>query len=152
MGRRATVAALTALAASILVAPWPWTGGTPQEREIRILARQYAYAPGVVEVSRGDRVTLVLDADDMTHGLYVDGYGVEAVAAPGRPASVSFLADRPGRFRLRCSRVCGPLHPFMLGDLVVTPHTAFWRAAALAVVAALGTVLWLVGAPKRAEA
>jgi heme/copper-type cytochrome/quinol oxidase subunit 2 len=152
MRRRATTAALAVLALSILVLPWPWAGGSPQQREVRILAKQYAYAPGVIEVSRGDRVTLVLDAEDMTHGLYVDGYGVEAVAAPGRPASVSFVADRPGRFRLRCSKVCGPLHPFMLGDLVVTPHTAFWRAAALAVVTALGTVLWLTGAPRRTEA
>jgi heme/copper-type cytochrome/quinol oxidase subunit 2 len=152
MGRRAALAGLAGLALAVLVAPWPWAGASPQPREIRILAKQYAYTPGVVEVSRGDRVTLVLDADDMTHGLYVDGYGVEAVAAPGRPASVSFVADRPGRFRLRCSRVCGPLHPFMLGDLVVTPHTAFWRAAALAVIAALGTALWLAAAPARSNA
>ncbi|MFB3817184.1 MAG: hypothetical protein ACE147_05915 [Candidatus Methylomirabilales bacterium] len=136
----------------ILFAPWPWGSATPREREIRIQARQYAYAPGAVEVGRGDRVTLVLEAADMTHGLYVDGYGVEAVAVPGRPARVSFVADQPGRFRLRCSRVCGPLHPFMLGDLVVAPHGGFWRAAALAILAALGTVLWLAGGrPHAAE-
>jgi heme/copper-type cytochrome/quinol oxidase subunit 2 len=56
---------------------------------------------------------------------------------------VTFVADRPGRFRLRCSKICGPLHPFMLGDLVVEPEQAFWRAAALAILAAAGTVLFL---------
>lgn len=147
---RFLLAGLSVLAALVLLAPWPWGSGAPQEREIRIQARQYAYAPGVVEVGRGDRVTFVLEAEDMTHGLYLDGYAVEAVATPGRPARVSFVADRPGKFRLRCSKVCGPLHPFMLGDLVVTPHAGFWRAAALAILAALGTVVWLADTGRRA--
>ena len=105
-----------------------------------IRARQYAYAPGVVRVSQGERVTMVLEAEDVTHGLYVDRYGVDLVAVPGRPARASFVADRPGKFRLRCSKVCGSLHPFMLGELIVEPNAPFWRAVGLAILAAIGTV------------
>jgi len=148
---RLAAAGLAGLALAILLAPWPWGSGVPQNREIRIRASQYAYAPGVVQVGRGDRVTLVLEAEDMTHGLYVDGYDVEAVAVPGQSARLSFVADRAGRFRLRCSKVCGPLHPFMLADLVVAPHTGFWRAAALAILAAAGTVLRLTLRPAGAR-
>lgn len=139
------------LAVLVLLAPLPRDGGVPSDREIRITARQYAYQPAVVRASRGDRVTLVLDAEDMTHGLYVDGYGVEVVAVPGQPARVSFVAERPGKFRLRCSKICGPLHPFMLGDLVVEPHSSFLRAAALATIAGFGTVLFVL-ARRREEA
>jgi heme/copper-type cytochrome/quinol oxidase subunit 2 len=140
--------ALAVLGVLSLTLPWPGSPGTSGEHEVVVRAAQYAYTPGVVRVSRGERVTLVLEAEDMTHGLYVDGYGVEAVAVPGRPARVSFVADRAGKFRLRCSKVCGPLHPFMLGDLVVTPHTGFWRAAVLALLAAAGTVVWLTSGPR----
>ncbi len=142
--RRALVAlASGVLALLVLTIPLPATTPSPGAREVVVRARQYAYEPGVVRVSRGDRVTLVLEADDMTHGLYVDGYGAEAVGVPGQPARVTFVADRPGKFRLRCSKICGPLHPFMLGDLIVEPEQQFWRGAALAILAAAGTVLFL---------
>ena len=127
----------------VLVAPWPGVTRSAGEREVRILARQYAYAPGVLRVSQGDRVTLVLESEDVTHGIYLDGYDVDLVAVPGRASRATFVADRPGKFRLRCSKVCGTLHPFMLGELIVTPNSPFWRAIGLAVLAAIGTVAFL---------
>jgi len=136
----------------VLVVPWPGVILSAGEREIRILAKQYAYTPGVSRVTRGDRVTLVLEAEDVTHGLYLDGYDVDLVAVPGRASRATFVADRPGKFRLRCSKVCGTLHPFMLGELIVTPNSPFWRAIALTILAAVGTVaiLW-TGQRKAAE-
>ncbi len=104
-------------------------GGTP--RRIDLEAHSYAFSPGRVEVRAGDTVTLALQASDVTHGLYVDGYAVSAVAEPGRPVSVTFVADRPGKFRLRCSVACGSLHPFMLGELVVLPQSFYPLAQGL---------------------
>jgi heme/copper-type cytochrome/quinol oxidase subunit 2 len=127
----------------VLVAPWPGIILSAGEREIRILAKQYAYTPGVIRVTRGDRVTLVLEAEDVTHGLYLDGYDVDLVAVPGRASRATFVADRPGKFRLRCSKVCGTLHPFMLGELVVTPNSPLWRAIGVTLLAAIGTVAFL---------
>jgi heme/copper-type cytochrome/quinol oxidase subunit 2 len=109
-----------------------------------IRGRQYAYAPGVFRVSQGERVTMVLEAEDVTHGLYVDGYSVDLVAVPGRPARESFVADREGKFRLRCSKVCGSLHPFMLGELIVEPNGPWWRAVVITILAAVGTVTYLL--------
>lgn len=88
-------------------------------------------------------MTLVLEAEDVTHGLYLDGYDVDLVAVPGRASRATFVADQPGKYRLRCSKVCGALHPFMLGELIVTPNAPFWRAIGLAVLAAIGTVAFL---------
>ena len=152
MPRSVIVTVFALLGLLVLVAPWPGVILSADEREIRVLARDYAYSPGVLRVSRGDRVTLVLEAEDVTHGLYLDGYGVDLVAVPGRASRATFVADRSGKFRLRCSKVCGTLHPFMLGELIVTPNSPFWRAIALTILAAVGAVaiLW-TGQRKTAE-
>ena len=142
--RRAMVLTIfLALGGVVLLVPWPAPAPRTMGREIVIHARQYAYAPGVVRVGQGERVTMVLEAEDMTHGLYVDGYSVDLVAVPGRPARASFVADREGKFRLRCSKVCGSLHPFMLGELIVEPNGPWWRAVGLTILAAVGTVMYL---------
>jgi len=143
MPRFVIVAVFALLGLLVLVAPWPGLILSAGEREIHVLARDYAYAPGVLRVSQGQRVTLVLHAEDVTHGLYLDGYDVDLVAVPGRASRATLVADRPGKFRLRCSKMCGTLHPFMLGELIVTPNSPFWRAIGISVLAAVGTVAFL---------
>jgi len=143
MPRFAIVSVCSLLALLVVLVPWPGVVRSTGERELHVQARQYAYTPGVLHVSRGERVTLVLEAVDVTHGLYLDGYDVDLVAVPGRAGRATFVADRPGKFRLRCSKVCGTLHPFMLGELVVTPNAPFGRAIGLAILAAGGTVAFL---------
>ncbi len=151
MTRAIVVAAALGLGALVLTFPWP-TPSAPADVEMLVRARQYAFAPGVLRVGQGDRVTLVLEAEDVAHGLFVDGYAVDIAAVPGRRARATFVADRAGKFRLRCSKVCGSLHPFMLGELIVEPNRPLWRAAALAIVAAAGTVAFLAAGPPRAPA
>ena len=77
----------------------------------------------------------------MVHGIYVDGYGLSVTADPGQTARLTFVADRAGSFRFRCSVACGDLHPFMIGRLRVGPNQLLIRAvAAMAVVIAWGLV------------
>jgi heme/copper-type cytochrome/quinol oxidase subunit 2 len=89
-------------------------------------------------VNPGDRVTIELQSTDVVHGLYVDGYQVAQTVDPGQTARLTFVADRAGTFRLRCSVTCGPLHPFMIGKLVVGSNALLWRAAGLALLALAG--------------
>lgn len=104
-------------------------------RSVRVEASAYAFTPATIEVDPGDRVTIELASADVVHGLHIEGYDVSLIADPGQPATVSFVADRPGTYRIRCSVPCGPLHPFMSGRLRVGPPSTFWRAIALAFIA-----------------
>jgi heme/copper-type cytochrome/quinol oxidase subunit 2 len=134
---------LTLIALAITFMPLPTGTGLPGSRDLRIAASQYEFNPGVISVNEGDRVTIELVSTDVVHGLYLDGYDLEVIADPGQPATLSFIADKSGTFRLRCSLTCGPLHPFMIGKLKVGNNTLLWRGMALAVLAT-GIGLWRV--------
>jgi cytochrome c oxidase subunit 2 len=105
-------------------------------------AGDFAYAPAVLQVNPGDKVTIELSSTDVVHGLYVDGYDVSVTADPGQPASLTFIADRPGTFRLRCSVTCGALHPFMIGKLQVGSNLLLWRGIGLAFLALFGVLFF----------
>lgn len=113
----------------------------PQERQLTIKARKYAYEPAVLEVNRGDRVRIRLMAEDVTHGFYLEGYDLDAKVRPQDPSfwlrhpsrhedyqetqEISFVANRAGKFHYRCSVTCGYMHPFMQGELIVRPNYLF---------------------------
>ncbi len=124
---------LAALAIAFL--PSPPSAAAPVDRHIRIEASSFEYAPATIQVNPGDTVTIDLVATDVVHGLYLDGYGLNLTADPGQTSTLTFVADRPGSFRFRCSVTCGPLHPFMIGKLNVGINWLLWRAVGLAVLA-----------------
>lgn len=131
------------LALVLLTLLWLAMGAGPaaaepgERRVLRIEASQYQFDPGVVHVNRGDHVTIELVATDVVHGLYLDGYGLQVSADPGQTARLTFVADRAGTFRIRCSVTCGAMHPFMIGKLRVGHNPLLWGVAGLVVVAAL---------------
>jgi plastocyanin len=121
----------------VILAPLPLGTATPQERTVRVEASSYQFDPGIVRVNRGDKVTLELLSTDVVHGLHIGGYDLELKADPGQPRSITFIADRSGAFRWRCSVSCGALHPFMIGKLVVGDNNLAWRAGGLISLAVL---------------
>jgi len=137
---------LTILAAVVLLAPLPLHAAGPAEHHIRLEARSFAFEPSVIRVNQGDRVVLELESMDVTHSLYLDDYGLEVTSEPGRTARLEFVADRVGKSKFRCSIACGTMHPFMVGELVVRPNIPYWRGIALTLLAAIGSVLYLMRA------
>ena len=81
--------------------------------------------PEIVEVNEGDIVTFHLTnlerAEDETHGFTVDTYGKHGSFEPGKTASLTFVADRPGVFPYYCTEFCSALHLEMEGILLVRP-------------------------------
>jgi heme/copper-type cytochrome/quinol oxidase subunit 2 len=124
---------------------WMVNGISPDvkksRRDIVIVAKQYDYRPNRIIVNQGDEIHVKLGAFDVVHGFYLEGYDIEAEIYPGRlpfrlrkpsqkgpfelAEEIVFTADKPGKFRYRCSVTCGPLHPFMLGELIVRPNRVF---------------------------
>jgi heme/copper-type cytochrome/quinol oxidase subunit 2 len=145
-GRLSRWILLGALGLLAAFAPPPAVQAAPVERSFRVQASSYQFTPAVLAANPGDRITIDLVATDYVHGLSVDGYNVAITADPGQTARLTFTADRPGLFRLRCSVACGPMHPFMVGKLQVGPNWLFYRGVALAVLALAGTV-WMASAP-----
>lgn len=131
------------IAFAIAVVPTPITMAAPTDRHFRIEASSFQYAPEAITVNPGDHVTIDLAATDVVHGLYIDGYDLNITADPGQTASLSFVADRAGTFRFRCSVTCGALHPFMIGKLNVGSNELLWRGFGFAMLAAVAGV-WLV--------
>jgi heme/copper-type cytochrome/quinol oxidase subunit 2 len=126
------------LALAIVVMPDPIALAARAERaeqHFRIEASSFQYAPESIHVNPGDHVTIDLVATDVVHGLYIDGYDLNVSADPGQTATLSFVADRSGSFRFRCSVTCGALHPFMIGKLNVGSNDLLWRAIGLGMLA-----------------
>jgi heme/copper-type cytochrome/quinol oxidase subunit 2 len=131
------------LAMTIVFAPNPIAfaeRAAPGDQHIRIEASSFQYTPETIHVNSGDRVTIDLVSTDVVHGLYLDGYDLNVTADPGQTATLSFVADRSGSFRFRCSVTCGALHPFMIGKLTVGSNDLLWRAIGLGALALVAGV------------
>lgn len=107
-------------------------------RTIEIMAERFSYTPNTIRVKKGEKVNIKMRSKDVTHGFFLDGYGIEFTVAPGETRTVLLKATKTGRFTFRCSKTCGELHPYMVGYLKVTPNTRF--GAALVSVVLLGGV------------
>jgi cytochrome c oxidase subunit 2 len=134
----------------VLFSPRP-ISALPVTHDVIIEAEQYAFDPPVVRVNQGDRVILNLKATDVVHGLYLDDYGIDVRFEPGITQRVEFVADRSGKFRFRCSVACGTLHPFMIGELIVSPNLPYVRAVGFVLIAVAATLLYLWRFPPQAS-
>jgi hypothetical protein len=71
--------------------------------------------PGRVIVDADDRVQLEVTAD-RAETVLLHGYGLSAPVSPGMPATIDFVADRPGLFLVELT----PSHQFLV-QLAVEP-------------------------------
>lgn len=133
---------LLCLALIIIFIPLPVQASQPSEHNFHIEASRFGYQPGTVKVKPGDLVTIELAAQDVMHGLTIDGYDFDLQVEPGRPAKVTFIAGDTGVFSMRCSVTCGNMHPFMVGKFQVGTNTLFLRASALVGLLVVGVLVW----------
>ena len=135
--RRGWVILFAVLALVILFVPLPLPATASTDRHLRIEASMFQFTPGELKINPGDRVTVELVSTDVVHGFSLDGYNFELKADPGQTATGTFVADKTGSFRFRCSVACGNLHPFMIGKLQVGPNLLFLRGIASGLLAIL---------------
>lgn len=117
--------------------------GQPTNRELTLTAKSFGYTPATFSVNEGDHVKITLIAEDVSHGLYLDGYDINIVARPKENAKAEFVANKTGNFRYRCSETCGSLHPFMIGVMTVEPNSPRDISLALAGLVMVGTLAYI---------
>ena len=115
------------------------TSALAEERVLEIRARKFSYTPNIIKASKGDLVRIRLISEDVTHGLFLDGYGLNVSAHPGQDGQLQFVANKTGRFSFRCSVTCGEFHPYMVGYLTVEPNSRFHFYALLTAVLGLAS-------------
>lgn len=92
--------------------------------QIRVSAERFSFTPSEIKLQVGDEVELRLSSQDTAHGFRVADLDID-VQIPKRGSgeiSVTFKAEKAGRFTIECSHVCGAGHNFMRGAIVVRPR------------------------------
>ena len=81
--------------------------------------------PEIIEVTEGDNVHIHLTnlerAEDEVHGFAMYGDNVQLSIEPGKTATASFVADKPGVYPYYCTEFCSALHLEMQGYMLVQP-------------------------------
>lgn len=138
------------------------TAPGPVEREILVVARSYAFEPPVIRARRGDTLRLRFASTDVVHGFYLEGHDLDVtipplsrrvlVARAGRSQTteeVVLVLERSGKFRFRCSKTCGAMHPFMQGELIVGPNHLFVGSSIASVALLAVGLVWALASPGR---
>lgn len=95
------------------------------EYEVHVIAVQFAYFPGEIEVPANSTVTFRLTSEDVIHSFSVVGTNANTMIIPGEVASLTVETEEPGEYGIICSEYCGAGHHDMEGKLVVVPQEEF---------------------------
>jgi cytochrome c oxidase subunit II len=88
-------------------------GRDESPRRIEIAARRFSYKPNEITLKKGERVTLVFRAKDVTHGIKIDEFNVNSELKKGRDAEITVTPKEVGHFEGRCAYYCGTGHGSM---------------------------------------
>ena len=96
------------------------TAALPQ---LHITARDVRFQPADVAVRAGDWTALEFTNEDaVSHDWMVEGIpNLDVVARPGQTATLRFVLDTPGDYRIVCS-FAGHAEAGMTGTLTVLPR------------------------------
>ncbi len=135
----------------------------PRTHIINLEAKKYGYSPSRIKVNQGDTIIFKPNSLDVTHGFLLDGYDLEfTIKQEGiaflkyswedddgsikidwdKVSEIELLADRAGKFTFRCIHICGNLHPFMTGELIVLPNHHYYIAVSLSLWLLISLLIW----------
>jgi plastocyanin len=115
-------------------------------RIIDVQAFQFGFEPSRITVEAGEEVIFRATSIDVTHGFYIDGANVKENLEPFVSKDIGPLVfEKPGKLKIRCAHFCGPLHPFMVADLIVESRSVpyFALLLGLAVLTALAMLVYV---------
>jgi len=94
----------------------PNTSHNPQTITIR--ASRFAFEPNEITVKKGAPVTVIIQSEDVSHGLVIEDLGIRAEVKKGQSATINFTPEATGTFDGKCAHFCGSGH----GSMTLTVH------------------------------
>jgi cytochrome c oxidase subunit II len=85
---------------------------------ITITAQRFYFSPNEITVKKGEEVTLVIQSQDVKHGLVIEDLGVRTEVKKGESSEVKFTPEAVGTFGGKCAHFCGKGH----GSMTFTVH------------------------------
>jgi len=90
-----------------------------QPRVIEIHAKRFSFTPAEITLTKGEKVTLSLTADDTAHGLLIPDLGVNVSLPKGKVTKVDITPEEVGTFQGQCGHFCGVGHASMVFSVQV---------------------------------
>lgn len=89
------------------------------DRIIYLKAKRFAFLPDIIKVKQADKVKIIAQSLDVTHGFALADFRVDEQIEPDKKSIIEFIADKSGEYSFRCSVFCGRGHADMKGKLIV---------------------------------
>lgn len=86
---------------------------------IEITAKRFAFTPSSVTLKKGEKVTLRLHSEDVTHGFFMRALKIDEVIEPGQTKDIVLTPETAGSFTTICDHFCGTNHGNMNMTIVV---------------------------------
>lgn len=80
-----------------------------------------------LHVPVGVPVRLTMISQDVIHGFFIPQFRVKQDVVPGRYTQQWFIATKPGKYNLECSKYCGTSHSEMGGFVYAMPPRDFQK-------------------------
>jgi cytochrome c oxidase subunit 2 len=84
-----------------------------QPQVIEIHAKRFSFTPAEITLTKGEKATLSLTSDDVTHGLVIPDLGVNVTIPKGKVTKVEVTPQQTGTFHGQCGHFCGVGHASM---------------------------------------
>jgi cytochrome c oxidase subunit II len=123
LARRSLLPLLCGLLALLCAGDAGLAQESPQgPKVITLTARKYEFSLTRIDVAQDDVIRITLVAEDIPHSFTLDAYRIAKRAAPGKPVTFEFRADRAGTFPFYCNLTIDDGCRKMRGELVVAPR------------------------------
>ena len=112
---------MLAVAVVVVVASQDPPATPPPVQTVDVLAERFSFTPSEIKTTVGTTLQIRLESDDTSHGFRIIGTDVNIeIPKRGRgTTTVTFNAEKAGRYTFECSQLCGAGHSFMRGVIIV---------------------------------
>ena len=93
--------------------------GAQEPNVVNITAKRFQFTPSEVKLKVGEPATLELRSEDVVHGFFMRGLGIDTEIPPGKTTEVVVTPKAPGRYTTICHHFCGSGHGNMKMTIVV---------------------------------